>query len=385
MSSDFGSRTPLANNGVNTDLSSSDLEYVEAPTSVEVPREILEISPHFTIPDPMSAPALKWGILGTGQIASLFADQVPNYSTGNIVAVGSRSLERAQRFATRYGITQAYGSYEELVNDADVEAVYIATLHPHHYEHALMALRAGKPVLVEKSFTLNREQAEGVFFEARANGLFAMEAMWTRFLPHQLVAREVLASGVLGDIVSIHADFGVRLDGIDRLEELALGGGALLDLGVYPLNFIQSILGNPEMIDAIGLVNAAGVDEHEIVTLTYVGALAVASANMRSKSAGAAEVICREGRIEFRDQFHAPGRINVFHDPDPDLIPDEVGYSWTWDAHVPGGLQYEAAEVARCVNAGLTQSETMPWSDTIAVMEVMDKVRQQLGVRFPGE
>lgn len=385
MSSQSDAKMRLANNVVSTDVSSPDLDCIDAPTSIEVPQEVLQIAPNFTIPDPMSAPALKWGILGTGYIASMFADQVPNYSTGNIVAVGSRSKERAERFAKRYGISQAYGSYEELVNDSDVEAVYVATLHPHHHELALMALRAGKPVLVEKSFTLNRQQAEEIFLEARLAGLFAMEAMWTRFLPHHLVAREVLASGALGDIVSIHADFGLRLDGVDRLEEREMGGGALLDLGVYPISFIQSILGDPEMIDSIGLVNANGVDEHEIVSLTYVGALAVASANMRAKSAGAAEVICREGRIEFREQFHAPGRINVFMDPDPDLLPGEVGESWTWDPHVPGGLQYEAAEVARCVNAGLTQSDTMPWSDTIAVMEVMDRVRQQLGVRYPGE
>ncbi|MDO5049378.1 MAG: Gfo/Idh/MocA family oxidoreductase [Actinomycetaceae bacterium] len=363
----------------------TDIRVDDSPLTVDIPQEVLQISPGFTIPDPMSAPALKWGIMGTGGIASAFAGQIPKYSTGNIVAVGSRTQDRATRFAKRFGIPQAYGSYEALVADPDVEAIYVATPHPAHYECALLALRAGKPVLVEKSFTINARQAQDVFMEARAAGLFAMEAMWTRFLPHQLMAREVLRSGALGDIVSIYADHGQKLDGIERLEKLELGGGALLDLGVYPISFIQSILGNPEMIDAVGLVNPEGIDEHEIIAMTYVGALATATSNMRSATPTSAHIACRGGRIEFRDQFYTPGRINVYRDSDPSAPVPAEGLSWTWDGHIQGGLQYEAAEVARCVNAGLTQSEIMPWDDTIAVMEIMDKVRAQLGVRYPGE
>ncbi len=368
---------------VDTDVAANGVDVMEPPT-IEIPEAILEISPNFTIPDPMSAPALKWGIMGTGWAASAFADQVPKFSTGNIVAVGSRSLDRAQRFAKRNSVPQAYGSYAELAADPDVEAVYIATPHPAHHDLALLALRAGKPVLVEKSFTLNAAEAEDVFMEARVSGLFAMEAMWSRFLPHQLMARELLSSGALGDIVSISAEHGQKLDGVERLEKLELGGGALLDLGVYPVSFIQSILGNPEMVDTVGLVNPEGIDEHETIAMTYVGAIATATSTMRAKTPTTAHVSCRNGRIEFRDVFYQPGRITVFQEPLDDLMPAEA-FSWTWDGHIQGGFQYQAAEVARCVNAGLTQSETMPWDDTIAVMEIMDKARAQLGVRYPTE
>ncbi|MGI6786152.1 MAG: Gfo/Idh/MocA family protein [Gleimia sp.] len=368
---------------VDTDVAANGVDVMEPPT-IEIPEAILEISPNFTIPDPMSAPALKWGIMGTGWAASAFADQVPKFSTGNIVAVGSRSLDRAQRFAKRNSVPQAYGSYAELAADPDVEAVYIATPHPAHHDLALLALRAGKPVLVEKSFTLNAAEAEDVFMEARVSGLFAMEAMWSRFLPHQLMARELLSSGALGDIVSISAEHGQKLDGVERLEKLELGGGALLDLGVYPVSFIQSILGNPEMVDTVGLVNPEGIDEHETIAMTYVGAIATATSTMRAKTPTTAHVSCRNGRIEFRDAFYQPGRITVFQEPLDDLMPAEA-FSWTWDGHIQGGFQYQAAEVARCVNAGLTQSETMPWDDTIAVMEIMDKARAQLGVRYPTE
>ncbi|MDI9587833.1 MAG: Gfo/Idh/MocA family oxidoreductase [Acidobacteriota bacterium] len=368
---------------VDTDVAANGVDVMEPPT-IEIPEAILEISPNFTIPDPMSAPALKWGIMGTGWAASAFADQVPKFSTGNIVAVGSRSLDRAQRFAKRNSVPQAYGSYAELAADPDVEAVYIATPHPAHHDLALLALRAGKPVLVEKSFTLNAAEAEDVFMEARVSGLFAMEAMWSRFLPHQLMARELLSSGALGDIVSISAEHGQKLDGVERLEKLELGGGALLDLGVYPVSFIQSILGNPEMVDTVGLVNPEGIDEHETIAMTYVGAIATATSTMRAKTPTTAHVSCRNGRIEFRDAFYQPGRITVFQEPSDDLMPAEA-FSWTWDGHIQGGFQYQAAEVARCVNAGLTQSETMPWDDTIAVMEIMDKARAQLGVRYPTE
>lgn len=359
---------------------------VQDAITYDVPQALLEIVPHFTIPDPMSAPALKWGIIGTGGIAAAFAQQIPAYSTGNIVAVGSRSLDTARAFAQRFSIDQAFGSYQELVKCPDVEAVYVATPHAFHRDHAILAIQAGKPVLVEKAFTLNRREAEEVFMEARVHGVFAMEAMWTRFLPHQLVLRETLRQGALGDIVQIQADHGQLLDGIERLEQSYLGGGALLDLGVYPLSFIQSLLGEPGMVDAVGLVNTNGVDDSDVVTLTYPGALAVATCSMRARSATAATVNCRHGRIELRDDFYRPTRINVCYESD--LMGEGVAgttQSWSWDGHVPGGLQYEAAEVARCVNAGLTQSDVMPWEDTLSVMGMMDAVRAQLGMRYPGE
>src|SRR5690606_33741863 len=194
-------------------------------------------------PDPKSAPALRWGILGAGGIAHKFADAVTNHTQGSIIAAASASsLDKAKAFVAKNG-GSAYGSYEDLLADPNVDAVYVATTHNNHHEPAILALEAGKPLPVEKSFAQNVKQAQQVIDVARAKGLFVMEAMWTRHSPHVYALRETIARGDIGEVVSIHADHGQALTHVERMYRPELAGGALLDLGVYPIAFTHDILG----------------------------------------------------------------------------------------------------------------------------------------------
>ena len=198
-----------------------------------------------SVPDPMEAPAIRWGVLAPGGIANTFADAVHEGTRSRVVAVGSRSLERAREFAGRHGVERAHGSYADLVADPDVDAVYVASPHSEHHEHALLALRAGKPVLVEKAFTRSLREADEVLETAQAAGLLVAEAMWSRYLPHYDVIRRTVEAGTLGEVVLVDADHGQLLwpNGPARLSQPELAGGALLDLGVYPLSFADHVLG----------------------------------------------------------------------------------------------------------------------------------------------
>ncbi|MDO4899080.1 Gfo/Idh/MocA family protein [Actinomyces sp.] len=337
------------------------------------------------VPEPQDAPALRWGILGAGGIANIFATDVPALSSGRIAAVGSRDRARAQAFidahpdAGKGQTVHAHGSYEALVNDPDVDAVYIATPHNFHCEQALLALGAGKPVLVEKSFTRNAVEARRVFDAARAANLFAMEAMWTRFLPGQVLLRALVETGVLGALSYVRAEHFQSLEHVERLGRLELAGGALLDLGVYSVSFVHSLLGAPTSLSVAGRVSETGVDLDEVIAMTYTGACAAAASSMCAASETAAEVVGTRGRLVLPTQFYRPTPLEVI------LGEGRGAQRYEWDATVPGGFQFEAAEVARCIAAGRTQSETMPWSETLAVLETMDEARRQLGVVYPGE
>jgi len=332
-----------------------------------------------TVPDPKLAPAIRWGILAPGGIAHRFAREIPLYTAGTVVAVGSRRLDRAESFVRElYGAgspTRAYGSYEELVAQPDIDAIYVASPHSEHHDHAILALEAGKPVLVEKAFTLNRRQAEEVFAVARRQGLFAMEAMWSRQLPHYAALRQLIAGGELGEIqgvVAVHAQ-SLGLDPAGRMMNPALGGGALLDLGVYPLSLIHFLLGVPASISATGVLTASGVDLRETVTCQYGAAQAVAYNDMASDGSCTVQILCRGGRIESADRFYTPQNLVVTPlDGSPRTLPTAT----------EGGFQYQAAEVARCLAANRTESDLMTWQDTLDVMGMMDEVRRQVGVRY---
>ncbi|ROR73219.1 Gfo/Idh/MocA family protein [Bogoriella caseilytica] len=327
--------------------------------------------------DPHDAPPLRWGIIGAGGIAGRFATEVPAHSAQRIVAIGSRSAEKAAAFAAEHGVPVAHGSYEELVADPEVDVVYVASPHSHHAEHARLALEAGKHVLVEKAFTRNAAEARSVFDLAEQRGLFAMEAMWSRFLPHMVALRGLVDSGALGEVLHVRGDHGQYLPHVPRLTEPELAGGAVLDLAVYPLSFIHSLLGVPQAVHAIGTLTEKGVDGQEAVTLSYGRAVGVATASMLARSATDGIVVGTEARVELASGFYAPGICTV--------VPRE-GEPWTFPQRsITGGFQYQAAEVARCVSAGRQQSETLPWTATIEVMEIMDEVRRQLGVVLPGE
>ena len=336
------------------------------------------------VPEPQGAPVLRWGILGAGHIAGSFARDVPAYSSGLVTAVGSRDAARARSLieahpgAGKGEAVRAHGSYEDLVSDPDVDAVYVATPHAFHADHALLALEAGKPVLVEKAFARSAVEARRVLGAARHRGLFAMEAMWMRFLPGQALVRALAVCGALGAIEHVRADHFQPLLHVERLTRPDLAGGALLDLGVYPLSLVHSVLGAPLRVAAVGRLSEAGVDLDEVVGLVYPGATAAAASGMSAASGTSAEIIGSRARIALAGRFYAPTTVRVVWN-------DDGGRRAAWDGRVPGGFQFEAAEAARCLAAGATESATLPWAATLEVMEIMDEVRRQIGVVYPGE
>lgn len=348
----------------------------------ELPQPLADLAAGVDLPDPMSAPPLRWGIIGAGGIARTFARDVPLHTRSTIHAVGARDLDRARAFAEEFGVARAHGSYEELVTDPDVDAVYVSTVHPMHARNAMLALKAGKPVLVEKAFTVDAAQAREVVDLAGRSGLFAMEAMWSRQLPHYRVIRQIVRNGTLGRVVSLQADHSQALLHVPRLVEPELGGGALLDLGVYPLSFLHWVLGRPDSVTAVGRLLGSGVDAADAITLVTPGALGVARCNLDGRGATGAEIVFEKGAIELPLQFYRPGVLRLRTFPG-DASPD--GMVTSWDASLPGGFQYEAAEVARCLEANLTQSPAMTWQDSVEVMEIMDQVRAQVGVIYPWE
>lgn len=332
-------------------------------------------------PDPMDAPALRWGILAPGGIARTFAEAVHARSTQRIVAAGSRSIERAQEFVGRYapGAT-AYGSYADLVVDADVDVVYVASPHSEHRDHALLAIDAGKHVLVEKAFTRNAAEAREVLDAARQAGVFVMEAMWSRFLPHYDVVRQAVEAGLVGDVRWIAADHGQVLHprGPRRLSDPALAGGALLDLGIYPVSFAAMLMPQIDEVTARGMLTPDGVDMSEAIALRGGGVMANLGATMATQTPNTAVVAGTKGRLEIDGWFYFPNSVRLVSNEGEVLDTFEVDD----DMHA---LHFEAAEVARRVTAGELQSPLMTQAETLRLMGVMDDVRAQLGVVYPGE
>ena len=321
---------------------------------------------------------LRWGIIGTGYIASEFAGDLRLLVDAEVIAVASRDAERADNFAKEFGIPRHYVGYEGLVNDPDVDAVYIATIQSTHRDNALLAIEAGKPVLVEKPFTLNSEQARDVVAAARAKGVFLMEAMWTRFVPHIVEIRQLLATDALGDVRTLIADHGQPYpnDPSLRIFDQRRGGGALLDLGVYCVSLASMIFGAPTHITAVSDSSFPGVDGQTSILLQYRGGQqSVLTTSMEAKGTNRAAVIGTEARLEIDSVFYAPSSFTLVR---PDGTADRHPYT-----RVGQGLRYQAAEVARCLQAGLFESPSMPLDETIEIMSTMDQVRAQIGLVFP--
>src|SRR6201991_4413980 len=315
---------------------------------------------------------VRWGVLGTGGIAHTFAEDLSLIDSGVVAAVGSRSQDTADRFADEFGIPARHPSYESLVADPTVDVVYVATPHPSHRDNAILALRAGKPVLVEKPFAMNAAEAAEIVAVAREEKLFAMEAMWTRFLPHIAVIRDWLAEGTLGEIVTVTADHGQWFaeDPKFRLFAPALGGGALLDLGVYPVSFASMVLGTPERIEAMGDPAFTGVDAQTSMLFGYdTGAHAVLTCTLRAKSPTRAAIVGTDARIEIDGDFYAPAAVT--------LIPREGEPTRVPSNHEGRGLRHQADEVARRLAAGDLESPLMPLDETIEIMQTMDQVVAQ--------
>ncbi len=330
-------------------------------------------------PDPRTAPSIRWGILGAGNIAAHFAQTVSAGTRAQVVAVGSRNRDRAERFATAHGIPTTHVGYRDLVEDPQVDVVYIATPHSEHAENALLAIAAGKHVLVEKPFTRNAAEAERVFAAARAAGVFVMEAMWTRFLPHVAALHQVIDDGEIGDVVSVRADHGqaFAFDPKSRLFAPALAGGALLDLGVYPVAWALDFLGVPDEVKAMGQLTETGVDGQVTMALRYADrAQADLSTTLWAKTPTTSDISGTEGFIRVDGDFYEPTSFTVRR---------RDGRSWRFEQPIARTFAHEAAEVARCVAEHVTQSPLMRWEDTVAVQRVMDEVRRQVGVVYPGE
>lgn len=320
---------------------------------------------------------LRWGVLGTGGIARSFIREVGALDDARVVAVGSRTTERADLVAAELGVSAAHGSLAELVTDPAVQAVYVATPHPAHAEGALAAIAAGKHVLVEKPFTMNAAQARQVAAAARAAGVFCLEAMWTRFLPHAVRIRELLADGALGEIRTVVADHGQGFapDPGHRLYSPALGGGAVLDLGIYPLSWVVMVLGIPSSVTAVSDPAMTGVDATTSVVLRYPGGVhAVITTTLTARTACRTFITGTAGTIDVEPIFYAPTGFTLTR---------RDGHSERFETPPlagPGkGLRFEALEVARCVRAGLTESPVLPLDETVAIMELVDEIHRQIG------
>jgi predicted dehydrogenase len=311
-------------------------------------------------------------LIGSGQIASAFADDLTLTDSGRVVAIGSRSQESADRFADKFDIPNRHASYEALVADPAVEVVYVGTPHPMHYANALLALEAGKPVLVEKPFTMNADEARQLIDRARSKGLFLMEAMWTRCLPHIVEIGRLLADGALGDIVTVMADHGQFFpkDPASRLFARELGGGVLLDCGVYPVSFASMVLGKPARVVALITPAFTGVDGQTSMLFGFAsGAQAVLTCTSSARTPTRAAIVGTEARIEIDSFFYAPSTFT--------LIRRDGSATRFEPPHEGNGLHYEADEVARCLRAGLLESPLMPLDETLEIVETLDTVIAQ--------
>ncbi len=323
---------------------------------------------------------IRWGILGTGNIAHQFARGLADTPGTTLVAVGSRSIDTANTFADEFDIERRHPTYEELADDDGVDAVYVSTPHPFHRDNSILLLEHGKAVICEKPFTINAGDAKAVIDVARQRDVFLMEAMWTRYLPAVVRARELIAEGAIGDVRLVQADFGFRA-GINpegRLFNLALGGGALLDVGIYVISMASMILGpRPSRVASTTQIGETGVDEQSAFLLQYPGGeLAVLSCAVRTGTAVEARVFGTEGSILLHGPFFKCGALTVKRGGEEEHI----------DLPLEGnGYNYEAAEVGRCLRVGLKESDVMPLDETLVLMELMDSIRAQWGLSYPME
>ncbi len=321
--------------------------------------------------------SIRWGILATGLIAGKFVEDLRLLPDAEVVAVGSRTPQAAQAFAERYAIPRAYGSWQALADDPGVDAVYVATPHPAHYAASLLCLRAGKATLTEKPFTLHVPDAQELVATARSRGVFLMEAMWMRCLPGIARVRELVADGVIGEVVAIHADFGAAgpFPPGHRMRDRLLGGGALFDLGVYPITLAYLFLGEPAEVRAWARLDPQGVDENTGMLFGYAsGALAALTCSLLGDTARRATITGTAGRIELPRNFYRPTEL-VLHQGEDRAERIETPF--------PGlGYHFEAAEVHRCLRARLVESPLVPHDDTLSVMRTLDAVRQLIGVTY---
>ena len=321
----------------------------------------------------------KMAILGAGSIAKTMARTVQKMDGVHMYAVASRSIERAEAFAKEFGIEKAYGSYEALVNDPDVELIYIATPHSHHYEQAKLCLQYGKHVLCEKAFTANAKQAEEILQLAEEKRLLLTEAIWTRFLPMSAKINEIIESGAIGRPTVLPANLGYAIDQVPRMKDPALAGGALLDLGVYPINFASMIFGDQvEKVVSTAQLTEKGVDAQNSITLCYPqGRMAVLHSTMLSLSDRQGVVNGTKGYL-IADNINNCERIRVYNQDREEVA------SYNRPAQITG-YEYEVEAAVQAIQNGEIECPQMPHKETLRIMRLMDSLRQEWGVTFPFE
>ncbi|HET7477383.1 MAG TPA: Gfo/Idh/MocA family oxidoreductase [Dermatophilaceae bacterium] len=333
-------------------------------------------------PDPMAAPPLRWGVLGTGWIADRFVAALLKGTRQQVVAVGSRSAGPGGDFAARHGIARSHASYAALVADPAVDVVYVATPHPKHLDHALLAISAGKHVLVEKPLALNAAQGRTIAAAASRAGVFCMEAMWTFFLPKFDVIDQLLADGALGRVSAVVADFGESFEATHRIMRADLAGGPLLDLGTYPIAFALKVIGVPRVVRAVGTAHPdapSGVNGQLGVLLGDGNQRqAVIHTSILGSTPTGATVVGGDASLVIEGPFYQPGGFTV-------TATDGRRLHYREEPAAHAGLFWQAAELARCVAAGQTGSPRRPLADSIATLAVMDEVRRQVGIVFPDE
>lgn len=327
----------------------------------------------------------NWGIIGPGKIAHQFAQDITQMDNARISAVASRSEERATAFAKQYGAPYAYGSYEALLECPELDAVYIATPHSHHYKHTLLCLNAGVPVLCEKAFALNHRQAQEMVATARREGVFLMEALWTRFLPTTQKILELIRSDTVGRIHAVKADFGFKahFDPESRLFNPELAGGALLDIGLYPVFLAYLILGNPDQVLAAARIGPTGVDEELGIIMQYADGdspsarMAHLHATLRANTKTEAFLYGEKGTIHWHTRWHEPSNFSLIGE---DGRPHNHYFEWQTN-----GYSYEAQEVMRCIADGKTESELWPLDRSLELMGILDRIRVEIGLQYPEE
>ncbi|RIK43496.1 MAG: dehydrogenase [Chloroflexi bacterium] len=322
----------------------------------------------------------RWGILAPGNIARKFVTGVQALADHEVIAVGSRDQARADAFADEFGIRNRHASYEALAADPEVDAIYVATPHPMHKENTLTSLRAGKHVLCEKPFTINAAEAQVIINEARERKLFLMEAMWTRFIPLMAEVRRLIADGAIGKVRMVSADFGYRAGfrPESRAFDLALGGGALLDVGVYPISLASMLLGTPDRITGLADLGQTGVDEQSAFILGYPGGeLAILYTAVRTSTPQEAIIMGENGMIRIHPPFWIPNKMTL-----------TIAGRGAQEVEIPyeaNGYNYEAAEVANCVRAGKLESDIMTLDESLSIMQTMDAIRAQWRMKYPME
>jgi len=323
---------------------------------------------------------IRWGILGTGKIAHQFAAALRRLPEAELLAVGSRSAEAAGRFADEFEIARRYPSYTELVRDPEVEVIYVATPHSCHAENTQLALKAGKAVLCEKPFTINAAEAREVIGLARERKLFLMEAMWTRFFPLMAKLRELLDAGAIGEVRQLTADFGFRAEYQDepRLFGPELGGGALLDVGVYPVSLASMLFGPSGKVVSTANLGPTGVDDEAAMILTHDrGEMAILHTAIRLETAQEAIITGTQGRIRIHSPWWRPTVMTLSREGKSD---ERLDFPLEGN-----GYEYEAREVMSCIRGGKLESALMPLDESVSIMRTLDTIRAQWGLKYPME